>query len=144
MTKKWPFAIIVFICLLGVFYRASEGEFYRNRMKKLDKAIQLAGPGKFLTVSESFSPEDYRVNWAIPYETFVRSAYKNGSNRTTTFSFIDSAELKSINANPRVHKIGEGQFKGANFAYPMSHTKLRKQYFELDSFGWYEVYTRKQ
>ncbi len=138
--KEWMLVICSSICLLGVFYRINEGEFYRNRMKKLDKIIQLAGPGKFLTVSATFPAEDYRVNWAIPYESFVRSASQNGPKRTTTFSFIDSTELKSISGNSSEHKIGEGQFKGANFAYPMSHTKLRKQYFDIDSASCYKVY----
>ena len=136
-SSKWLVAMVSILCLVGGIYRIQEGEFYRNRLKKLDKVIAECGPGKFFVLPTVFNPEDYRVNWAIPYESLIRSSYRNGAKNTTTFAFTDSSTLFS-NSNLNNLESGLGQFKGADFAYPVSHQKLRQRYFQMDSFSRYQ------
>lgn len=135
---KWVQVGMFLICLQGGLLRINEGEFYRNRIKALDKRIEHAGPGKFIICKESFPPEKYRVNWAIPYESIIRSSWKNGANKISTYTFTDSANQIALQKS-----LPAGSFKGAEFAYPILQQQLRSRYFSLKSTENYQISPKK-
>ncbi len=131
---KWVQVGMFLICIQGGILRINEGEFYRNRIKALDKKIEQDGPGKFITCKESFPPEKYRVNWAIPYESIIRSSWKNGANKISTYTFTDSASQIALQKS-----LPTGSFKGAEFAYPLMQKQMRARYFTLKSTENYSI-----
>ncbi len=125
---KWVQVGIFLICVQGSILRINEGEFYRNRIKALDKKIEEVGIGKFITTQQTFPAEKYRVNWAISYESLIRSSWKNGPNKICTFTFTDSANKLALQKSLPI-----SSFKGADFAYPLTQKQLRGKYFNIQN-----------
>ena len=78
-------------------------------------------------VARYFDPEKFRVSWAIPYETLIRSSSKFGNEKCRTFCLSKPEDII-----PSANETKD-QFRGAEFAYPLAITSLRKGYFDFDS-----------
>jgi len=150
--------ILIFCCLWGSFYVFRSYQFHHSRLKLLDLQLTtLSHPPKKAVGPEYFHPDQFKINWAIPYESLMRSAYLASS--LSNSSIFDSSKLdsssssnsprptkntsnsvkKTINintfcivndSNEAIKKpLGIDQFLGAPFAYPIQVKDLNPTYF---------------
>lgn len=124
--------ILLFCCFWGSYFVWQSFKFHHARLELLDNQLtQNSNPPKKAISSEYFHPDQFKINWAIPYESIIRSAYwcKKTTNLGAKTIKINTFCIVS-DSNEAIKKpLGINQFLGAPFAYPIGVENLNPDYF---------------
>ncbi|MBS3915014.1 MAG: hypothetical protein KG003_10970 [Bacteroidetes bacterium] len=129
--------LFVVICLFGngIRERWNSGKFYTERLQRLDALLQhtaIRGHEKLYFSDSILNPEEWRVTWALPYESAMRSESNSGKSVT----------LKPFTGKPDTTVLNSrGLFYGASFAYPIKTDTLNTQYFKFTQNSQYRLVT---
>lgn len=121
------FAII--LLAVGIQSHIKEGEFYHTRLIKLNQLVGFQNEEKTYLIDTALHADEWRVTWALPYETLLYTA-ANHNRQVRTIKPIkqnaDSALLQEKN-----------MFYGADFAYKINTDTLNSSYFHFTKNGIY-------
>jgi len=109
-------------------------EFYTIRYNKLQKIVQyksINNNEKVFQSNKTFNPEEWRVSWAIPYETLLISTLENRRPFTINLYYGDKPDSSILQQ--------VGIFYGAEFAAPIQTITLNKRYFKFQDSGKYSL-----
>ncbi|MCC7299121.1 MAG: hypothetical protein IT244_12370 [Bacteroidia bacterium] len=123
----------VLVSAFGIFSHYQSGDFYSKRLKNLDSLIQQYAVEKNLVYDSTLNPEQWRVTWALPYETLLRSAARKDLHKRI-------CTVKSINTKPDSALIySNNLFYGAPFAYKINTDTMNLNYFKFSKNSSYHL-----
>lgn len=123
----------VLVSGIGIFFHFYSGEFYSKRLKQLDGLIQQCAVEKNLIYDSTLNTETWRVTWALPYETLLRSAAHKELHKNI-------CTIKPINNAPDSALIfSSNLFYGAPFAYKINTDTLNLHYFKFNKNSSYHL-----
>ena len=135
--------ILIFCFFWGSTFIWRSYLFHHTRLQLLDAQLtQNSHPPKKAVSSEYFHPDQFKINWAIPYESIIRSAYWSKKTTNLGAKTIKINTFCIVNdSNEAIKKpLGINQFLGAPFAYPIGVENLNPEYFpglSKEPYRWY-------
>jgi hypothetical protein len=122
------------VVIAGGVQRYESSQFFSHRLEQLDVKLNkcsATGIEKAGLPKDSLAEKDWKVVWALPYESLLRSEIK--LKKSITLRTTDSLLITKGANEP-------GLFLGADFAYPIHTDTMNHEYFHLSKEGIYTPY----
>lgn len=121
-----------FALLSSIWFHWQAGSFYHKRLALLDNTLQNQSAEKSFVWEGHFPAEVWRVTWALPYESLLRSASHNyGTLQLKTIKPWHERPDSAVLAEPNL-------FYGADFAYKINTDTLNSVYFPFQKNSRYQ------
>lgn len=130
---KFYLFIALLFAAIGVWQRYESYQFYHLRLARMDALLQekeVRDHEKIYYPASAFHAEEWRVTWALPYETVLRSEV-NKQPSTTIKPYLNAPDTDLLHDS--------GMFYGADFAYKMKTDTMNQKYFHFSPGSKYHL-----